>query len=99
MIDDSTDSVALDDSTVRDMSISLIEKAQKEANPLRKERLLSFAKVLNDSLISAREAQISAETAKQAARSAQLAYEMTEKSMTMLQRLAAGLIGTPPVHR
>lgn len=99
LIDDSTDSVALDDSTVRDMSISLIEKAQKEANPLRKERLLSFAKVLNDSLISAREAQISAETAKQAARSAQLAYEMTEKSMTMLQRLAAGLIGTPPVHR
>jgi len=99
LIDGSTGSIALDDSAVRNMSISLIEKAQKEANPTRKERLLSFAKVLNDSLISAREAQINAETAKQAARSAQLAYEMTEKSMAMLQRLAAGLIGTPPVRR
>ncbi|TKA65604.1 hypothetical protein B0A55_09899 [Friedmanniomyces simplex] len=71
---------------------TLVSKAARERDPARKERLVAFAKVLNDSLISAREAQISAETAQHAARSAQLSYEMTQKSVAMLQRLAASLI-------
>ncbi|KAF2766150.1 hypothetical protein EJ03DRAFT_354176 [Teratosphaeria nubilosa] len=74
-----------------DLCASLIRKAKAEPQPARKERLLTFAKVLNDSLISAREAQISAETAQHAAKSAQMAYEMTAKSVAMLQRLAIGL--------
>lgn len=41
-------------------------------------------------MICAREAQISAETAHHAAKSAQLSYEMTQKSVDMLQRLAGG---------
>ncbi|TKA50138.1 hypothetical protein B0A55_13623, partial [Friedmanniomyces simplex] len=71
---------------------TLVSKAARERDPARKERLVAFAKVLNDSLISAREAQISAETAQHAARSAQLSYEMTQKSVAMLQRLAASLV-------
>jgi len=55
-------------------------------------RLVAFAKVLNDSLISARETQISAEMAQQAARSAQLSFEKTQESVAMLQRLAASLV-------
>ncbi|KAM0720631.1 hypothetical protein Q7P37_004768 [Cladosporium fusiforme] len=73
------------------LSEKLLSRAQAESNPARKERLLSFAKVLNDSIISAREAQISAETAQTAARSAQLSYEMTMKSVTMLQHLASSM--------
>ncbi|KAK6433497.1 hypothetical protein LTR95_010320 [Oleoguttula sp. CCFEE 5521] len=73
------------------LSTKLVGRAQKEGDMGKKERLLNFAKVLNDSLISAREAQISAETAQTAARSAQLSYEMTMKSVAMLQRLASSM--------
>nr|OQO31458.1 hypothetical protein B0A51_01666 [Rachicladosporium sp. CCFEE 5018] len=73
------------------LSAKLVGRAQKEGDMSKKERLLNFAKVLNDSLISAREAQISAETAQTAARSAQLSYEMTMKSVAMLQRLASSM--------
>ena len=81
-----------DDSTaLQSWTATLVSKAARERDPVRKERLVSFAKVLNDSLISAREAQISAETAQHAARSAQLSYEMTQKSVATLNRLAASL--------
>ncbi|KAK1016504.1 hypothetical protein LTR54_003182 [Friedmanniomyces endolithicus] len=73
-------------------AFALISKAARERDPVRKVRLVAFAKVLNDSLISARETQISAETAQQAARSAQLSYEKTQESVAMLQRLAASLV-------
>ncbi|KAK0944931.1 hypothetical protein LTR29_003522 [Friedmanniomyces endolithicus] len=73
-------------------AFALVSKAARERDPVRKVRLVAFAKVLNDSLISARETQISAETAQQAARSAQLSYEKTQESMAMLQRLAASLV-------
>nr|OQO31315.1 hypothetical protein B0A51_02088 [Rachicladosporium sp. CCFEE 5018] len=73
------------------LSTKLVGRALKEGDMGKKERLLNFAKVLNDSLISAREAQISAETAQTAARSAQLSYEMTMKSVAMLQRLASSM--------
>ncbi|KAK0338041.1 hypothetical protein LTR91_013113 [Friedmanniomyces endolithicus] len=73
-------------------AFALISKAARERDPVRKVRLVAFAKVLNDSMISARETQISAETAQQAARSAQLSYEKTQESVAMLQRLAASLV-------
>ncbi|KAH9826311.1 hypothetical protein Tdes44962_MAKER03571 [Teratosphaeria destructans] len=87
----SAESSAPSGNATHDLCTSLIRKAKAEPQPARKERLLAFAKVLNDSLISAREAQLSAETAQHAAKSAQMAYEMTSKSVAMLQRLATGL--------
>ena len=77
--------------SLQTFSERLIDRAMRENNTSKKQRLLNFAKVLNDSLISAREAQISAETAQAAARSAQLSYEMTAKSVAMLQRLASSM--------
>ncbi|KAK0777442.1 hypothetical protein LTS02_014687 [Friedmanniomyces endolithicus] len=73
-------------------AFALVSKAARERDPVRKVRLVAFAKVLNDSLISARETQISAEMAQQAARSAQLSFEKTQESVAMLQRLAASLV-------
>ncbi|KAK5724866.1 hypothetical protein LTR17_013449 [Elasticomyces elasticus] len=81
---------------LQNWTATLVNKAAREQDPVRKERLVSFAKVLNDSLISAREAQISAETAQHAAKSAQLSYEMTQQSVAMLQRLAASLTTRGP---
>jgi hypothetical protein len=78
---------------VKTFSEELYKRAQAEPELARKTRLLSFAQVLNESMISAREAKISAETAKHAARTAQLSYEMTAKSVDMLQRLTASLLG------
>ena len=46
---------------------------------------------MNDALISVREAQICAETAENAAKNAQMAYEMTLKSITMLHKLASSM--------
>lgn len=80
-----------DRASLQALSESLVSKAQRETDPTKKHRLLSFAKVLTDSIISAREAHISAETAQAAARSAQLSYDMTMKSVEMLQRLAASM--------
>ncbi|KAK4543892.1 hypothetical protein LTR36_004666 [Oleoguttula mirabilis] len=86
------DSVTADDDNqaLQNWSASLINKANRQPDAARKERILTFAKILNDSLISAREAQISAETANHAARSAQISCEMTQKSIDMLLRLAGG---------
>ncbi|KAK5121099.1 hypothetical protein LTR85_005583 [Meristemomyces frigidus] len=86
------DSVTASDETqaLQNWTAALVNKALRQPDTARKERMLSFAKILNDSLISAREAQICAETAQHAARSAQLSYEMTQKSIDMLQRLAGG---------
>ncbi|KAK5692949.1 hypothetical protein LTR97_010425 [Elasticomyces elasticus] len=81
---------------LQNWTATLVTKAARERDPVRKARLVSFAKVLNDSLISAREAQISAETAQHAAKSAQLSYEMTQQSVAMLQRLAASLTTRGP---
>ncbi|KAK3071009.1 hypothetical protein LTR53_009430 [Teratosphaeriaceae sp. CCFEE 6253] len=92
-VDSPVDSVMNGDGgqPLHNWAATLISKAARERDPSRKERLVAFAKVLNDSMISAREAQISAETAQHAARSAQMSYEMTQQSVAMLQRLAASL--------
>ena len=53
--------------------------------------MLIFYQVLNDSVLSAQEAKIASEKARQAANSAQAHYEMTQKSIEMLHRLASAL--------
>ncbi|KAK5134689.1 hypothetical protein LTR08_006204 [Meristemomyces frigidus] len=80
-----------DGQVLLDWTASLIENARRETNLVRRERMLSFVKVLNDSMISAREAQISAEAARRAAKSAQASFEITQKSIAMLQRLGTNL--------
>ncbi|KAK1055260.1 hypothetical protein LTR74_015799 [Friedmanniomyces endolithicus] len=91
-IDSVTGAVDSNPDTLQHWAFALVSKAARERDPVRKVRLVAFAKVLNDSLISARETQISAETAQQAARSAQLSFEKTQESVAMLQRLAASLV-------
>lgn len=55
------------------------------------------AQVLNDGLKSAREAGISAETARHMAEAAELSYGKTREAVRMLERLAGSLVkGTPP---
>lgn len=76
---------------LQDMVNNLLSRADHELDPARKERLMTFGKVLSDSILSAREAQINAETARAAADRAQMSYEITQKSVAMLQRLAATL--------
>ncbi|GAB1738668.1 hypothetical protein NU219Hw_g3466t1 [Hortaea werneckii] len=70
---------------------SLTRRAHRESDMQRRKRLLMFAKVLNDSVLSAQEAKIASEKARQAANSAQTHYEMTQKSIEMLHRLAGAL--------
>ncbi|KAK3705108.1 hypothetical protein LTR37_013475 [Vermiconidia calcicola] len=93
--DDTTlvDRISVQDESqcVQVLSEHLVGKARHETNPSRKARLLTFAKVLSDSLISVREAAISAETAQIAAQNARMHYEMSVKSLAMVQRLASSV--------
>ncbi|KAI6804356.1 hypothetical protein KC361_g226 [Hortaea werneckii] len=76
---------------LKDLTGSLTRRAHRESDMQRRQRLLMFAKVLNDSVLSAQEAKIASEKARQAANSAQAHYEMTQKSIEMLHRLASAL--------
>ncbi|KAI7160173.1 hypothetical protein KC316_g13518 [Hortaea werneckii] len=76
---------------LKDLTGSLTRRAHRESDMQRRQRLLMFAKVLNDSVLSAQEAKIASEKARQAANSAQAHYEMTQKSIEMLHRLAGAL--------
>ncbi|KAI7322119.1 hypothetical protein KC315_g8921 [Hortaea werneckii] len=76
---------------LKDLTSSLTRRAHREGDIQRRQRLLMFAKVLNDSVLSAQEAKIASEKARQAANSAQAHYEMTQKSIEMLHRLAGAL--------
>ncbi|KAI6859359.1 hypothetical protein KC338_g7338 [Hortaea werneckii] len=76
---------------LRDLTGSLTRRAHRESDMQRRQRLLMFAKVLNDSVLSAQEAKIASEKARRAANSAQAHYEMTQKSIEMLHRLASAL--------
>ncbi|RMY79513.1 hypothetical protein D0864_09085, partial [Hortaea werneckii] len=76
---------------LKDLTGSLTRRAHRESDMQRRQRLLMFAKMLNDSVLSAQEAKIASEKARQAANSAQAHYEMTQKSIEMLHRLASAL--------
>ncbi|KAI6825650.1 hypothetical protein KC332_g3144 [Hortaea werneckii] len=76
---------------LKDLTSSLTRRAHRESDMQRRQRLLMFAKVLNDSVLSAQEAKIASEKARQAANSAKAHYEMTQKSIEMLHRLASAL--------
>lgn len=57
--------------------------------------MLTLLQVLNDSMMSVREAAISAETAKAAANDARVHYEMTMKGLNMIQRIADSVATSP----
>lgn len=68
-------------------------RARAETDPAKRHRLLIFAKALSDVIIRAREAQISAETALQAANSAKLNAEIAARGVATLHRVAKMVAG------
>jgi hypothetical protein len=75
----------------RALTSRLIQIAQSEPSPAQRERLFHFASILTDAVIQAREAEISAETAAAAARSAAISHQMTVTAVEMIGKLVGGL--------
>jgi hypothetical protein len=75
----------------RALTTRLIQIAQSEQSPSQRERLFHFASILTDAVVQAREAEISAETAAAAARSAAISHQMTVTAVEMIGKLIGGL--------
>jgi hypothetical protein len=82
-------SLSIDNS--RALTSRLIQIAQSEPSPSQRERLFHFASILTDAVVQAREAEISAETAAAAARSAAISHQMTVTAVEMIGKLVGGL--------
>jgi hypothetical protein len=80
----------------RALTARLVQIARNEPSPSRRERLFHFAAILTDAVIQAREAEISAETAAAAARSAAISHQMTVTAVEMIGRLVGSLGGASP---
>ncbi|GAB7366829.1 hypothetical protein MBLNU230_g1001t1 [Neophaeotheca triangularis] len=74
--------------TAEAWSLDCEARARREPDPAKKHRLLVFAKALSDVIIWSREAQLSAETALQAATSAKQNAEIAAKGVATLLRVA-----------
>ncbi|USW53751.1 hypothetical protein Slin15195_G070700 [Septoria linicola] len=79
-------------SSVVTLAEKLINKAKLAGSSRQKARLFGFAKVLNEVVLNAKEARISAETARQAAIEAEMSYQMTKKGLDMMEKLASSLV-------
>ncbi|WPH05066.1 Hypothetical protein R9X50_00796500 [Acrodontium crateriforme] len=88
---DITNATKDDVDVINEFTASLEKRAEIENSAARKERLLSFAKALRKSVISAKEAEISAEVAKEAAARAAVMYQMAQQSLHVLSRLTSSL--------
>lgn len=66
---------------------ALITEAGNEGDDVKRERLVSLAKVMMDTISNSREAERSMIVAQQAAASAKISYEMTQQSVLEMGRL------------
>ena len=73
--------------TTTNMAMEILESARKERSSPRKERLLELGKILVDALTQARDAERALEEAKQAARKAEVSYELCKRSVTEVKRV------------
>lgn len=74
-------------STTTSLAMQILESARKEHSSPKKERLLSLGKIMVDSITQARDAEKAMEEAKQAARTAEVAYARCKKSVGDVARL------------
>ena len=73
--------------TTTNMAMQILESARKERSSPKKERLLELGKILVDALTQARDAERALEEAKQAARKAEVSYELCKRSVTEVKRV------------
>ena len=84
---------------IADFAISAWNEASDEQDLSKKERLLSMASVMLDALSNSREAEKSMLEARQAAASARVSYEMTQRSITEMGRLLGKSYSMPAFMR
>ena len=73
--------------TTTTMAMQILESARKERSSPKKERLLELGKILVDALTQARDAERALEEAKQAARKAEVSYELCKRSVSQVQKV------------
>ena len=73
--------------TTTTMAMQILESARKERSSPKKERLLELGKILVDALTQARDAERALEEAKQAARKAEVSYELCKRSVSQVQKM------------
>ncbi|KAK4989598.1 hypothetical protein LTR50_003064 [Elasticomyces elasticus] len=73
--------------TMTQLAMGIMEQARSESDSPKKERMLSLAQVMVNALSSVREAERSMLEAQQAAESARMSYELTQRSMVEMGRL------------
>ena len=73
--------------TTTNMAMQILESARKERSSPKKERLLELGKILVDALTQARDAERALEEAKQAARKAEVSYELCKRSVSQVSKV------------
>ncbi|KAL8787205.1 MAG: hypothetical protein Q9195_007896 [Heterodermia aff. obscurata] len=73
--------------TTTTMAMQILESARKERSSPKKERLLELGKILVDALTQARDAEKALEEAKQAARKAEVSYELCKRSVSQVKKV------------
>ena len=73
--------------TTTTMAMQILELARKERSSPKKERLLELGKILVDALTQARDAERALEEAKQAARKAEISYELCKRSVSQVSKV------------
>ena len=73
--------------TTTTMAMQILESARKERSSPKKERLLELGKILVDALTQARDAERALEEAKQAARKAEVSYELCKRSVSQVKNV------------
>ena len=73
--------------TTTTMAMQILESARKERSSPKKERLLELGKILVDAITQALDAERALEEAKQAARKAEVSYELCKRSVAQVKRV------------
>ena len=73
--------------TTTTMAMQILESARKERSSPKKERLLELGKILVDAITQARDAERALEEARQAARKAEVSYELCKRSVAQVKKV------------